>query len=545
MVVRLQEVENNQVTHPCEICGDDSQGNMLGGYYICEDCERNYTICDDCGGLVSCDNTVLARVGGENIYICDDCRDYYWYCEHCEMYVVTADWDHSRDCCVHCAETVNFDELDYRSEAVINSYGYKPKPKFIKGDNEATKRFYGMEIEIGDLAGAREGAEVVYPLFNTSGRRAYLKRDGSIRTGGYECVTHPMSSRSLHEWIDTDFTKAKKERYAYWNTDGCGVHIHVSRDSIGKLTLFKLNVLLNMLRGKNNLNFIKFFTNRTPNALNQWAKVSNQLPFTFLEHIKNGNGYTYDRYVAINQQNNKTIEFRIFNGSIDQQVLHSYLEFVECVLDFCVNTAVKDITVGDLFEFMLANTGAYKNLASRLTQQVKDTTTGKIHHELRVPEDSIPDKFDQYFLWTHNYSGTIRRWVCDYAVANWFITSAESRVLRGYAELVGKIKVERLKTISNKVEHIVLNKLLSRRKAKMWGTGNDDPVGRWLIDNGHDPDEYQKQLEELDKKITEELTLVSNKLQNALALERGRTVEREILYKKYYKNDLKAKTELR
>ena len=74
---------------------------------------------------------------------------------------------------------------------------------------------------------------------------------------------------------------------------------------------------------------------------------------------------------------------------------------------------------------------------------------------------------------------------------------------------------------------------------------NTDKVNEWLIDNGYDPDEYRKQLEELDKKITEERTLVSNKIQNATALERGRTADREILYKKYYKNDLKAKTELR
>lgn len=544
MVVRLQEVENTQVTHPCAVCGRDSHGNTMGDHYICEDCESFYTICDDCGELVHEDDTAVARVGSDNIHICTSCRDLYWYCEHCGMYVATSDWNQDRDCCTHCAETIDFDELDYRYEEEINNYSYKPKPKFIKGDNEVTKRFYGMEIEIGESIDARAGAQIVYPLLNKSGRRAYLKSDSSIRTGGYECVTHPMSSRSLHEWIDKDFTEAKKERYPSWNTDGCGVHIHVSRNSIGKLTLFKLNVLLNMLRGKNNLNFVKFFTNRTPNALNHWAKVSNQLPFTFLENIKNGNGYTYDRYVAVNQQNDKTIEFRIFDGSIDQSVLHSYLEFVECVLDFCVNTAIKNITVGDLFEFMLANTGAYKHLANRLIQQVKDTTTGKIHHELRVPEDSIPDKFDQYFLWTHNYSGTVRRWVCDYAVGSWVVLDSERRVLRGYTELVGNIKVERLKTISDKVEHIVMNKLLSRRNKIHWGMGGAE-VSEWLINNGYDPDEYTKQLEELEKKITEEQTLIRNKMRNALALERGRTVEREILYKKYYKNDLKAKTELR
>ena len=545
MVVRLQEVENTQVPHLCEVCGRDSHGNMMGDHYICEDCEDFYTVCDDCGELVSNEDTYVARVDGEDVLICDSCRDFYWYCEHCETYVPTSEWDEERDCCVRCAETIDFDELDYRHEETLNSYGYKPRPKFIKGDNEVTKRFYGMEIEIGDVGDSRIGAGEVYPLLNTSGRRAYLKRDSSISGGGYECVTHPMSSRKLHEWIDKDFTNAKRARGNCWRTDGCGVHVHVSRDSIGKLTLFKLNVLLNMLRGKNNLNFIKFFTNRTPNALNQWAKVSNQLPFSFLDSIKHGNGWTSDRYVAVNQQNDKTIEFRIFNGSIDQSVLHSYLEFVECVLDFCTNTAIKDITVGDLFEFMLANTGAYKNLANRLIQQVKDTTTGEIHRELRVPEDSIPDKFDQYFLWTHNYSGTIRTWVCNYATCNWFLLDYERRVLIGYAGLVGNIKVERLKTISNEVEHIVLNKLLSRHKKVLWSPNNIGNIDEWLIENGYDPDEYRNQLKELETKITNEQTLLNNKLINSLALERGRTVNREILYKKYYKNDLKAKTELR
>ena len=166
MVVRLQEAENTQVTHPCEVCGEDSHGNMVGDHYVCEDCANIYTTCDDCGELVRDEDRYVARVDGENILICDSCRDFYWYCEHCETYVPTSDWDEERECCVRCAETLNFDELDYRHEQTLNNYSYKPKPKFIKGDNEVTKRFYGMEIEIGDVDGATAGASVVYPLFN-------------------------------------------------------------------------------------------------------------------------------------------------------------------------------------------------------------------------------------------------------------------------------------------------------------------------------------------------------------------------------------------
>ena len=74
MVVRLQEVENTQVPHLCEVCGRDSHGNMMGDHYICDDCASVYTVCDNCGELVHYDDTYEARANGENIYICEDCR---------------------------------------------------------------------------------------------------------------------------------------------------------------------------------------------------------------------------------------------------------------------------------------------------------------------------------------------------------------------------------------------------------------------------------------------------------------------------------------
>lgn len=538
---------NNTPTKVCEGCGRKLKQSEIAlehdGKYLCSECSTTKTFCGDCGDLVANENIHTAHVDGAQIYICGACTSYYWYCEECGEYFCTSDFDQDFGRCRTCMEHFDRDEFTYRDEQTVNGYGYKPKPKFISQDKEKTKRFYGMEIEIGDFR-HQEGAKIVYNLINKCGRRAYLKRDGSIETGGYECVTHPMSSRSLHSWLDNELRNALETRgLDQLNTDGCGVHIHFSRDSIGKLTLFKLNVLLNMLRGKANKNFVKFFTQRSEDKLNRWSKICNDPPLWFVKRIKDGLGYDTDRYVAVNQTNSKTIEFRIFSGSIDIEILHSYLEFAECVLDFCVNTSIKNITVGDLFEFMLSNTGAYPRLANRLIGQVKDTTTGKITRTIRVPDDSIPDKFDQYFLWLHNYSGTLRTNAIFQLCSFYRLTRDEDYICTLYRNLVGLIKVERLKNFSQRVEHLLFNHIRRRHAKTIFNEACDTELGAklYISSLGMNWDVYKAQLMTLKQELELERTRV-NRLEKA---ERGRTVDREILYKKYYNNDLKASKELR
>lgn len=538
---------NRTPTKVCEGCGKKlKQGEIAlehDGKYLCHDCSTTKTFCEDCGEVVSNEEVEIANVDGSQIYICTGCTSFYWYCEDCGEYFCTDDFDQDFMRCRSCVEHLDRDEFIYRNEQTINGYGYKPQPKFISQDKEKPKRFYGMEIEIGDF-NPQEGANIVYELINEGGRKAYLKRDGSINTGGYECVTHPMTSRSLHVWLDNELRNALEKRgVGNLNTDGCGVHIHFSRNSIGKLTLFKLNVLLNMLRGKANNNFVKFFTQRSEDKLNRWSKICNEPPLWFIKAIRDRLGYDSSRYVAVNQTNSETIEFRIFSGSIDIEILHSYLEFTECVLDFCVNTSIKNITVGDLFEFMLANTGAYPRLAKRLIEQVKDTQTGKISRQVRVPENAIPDKFDQYFLWLHNYSGTLRSSVVQQLHACYRMTSEEMTICTLYSSLVGLIKVERLKNFSQRVEHLLVNHIRKRNNKEVFNAECEVELGAkaYIESLGVNWDVYKAQL----MTLKQELELERERVTRLEKAERGRTVDREILYKKYYNNDLKANKELR
>lgn len=538
---------NRTPTKVCEGCGKKLKQDEIAleydGKYLCHDCSTTKTFCEDCGEVVSNEEVEVANVDGTQIYICSRCTSLYWYCEGCGEYFCTCDFDQDFMRCCSCVEHLDRDEIVYRDERTINGYGYKPQPKFISQDKEKPKRFYGMEIEIGDFS-AQEGANIVYDLINKGGRKAYLKRDGSINTGGYECVTHPMTSRSLHLWLDNELRNALEKRGVdRLNTDGCGVHIHFSRNSIGKLTLFKLNVLLNMLRGKANKNFVKFFTQRSEDKLNRWSKICNEPPLWFVKAIRDRLGYDSSRYVAVNQTNSETIEFRIFSGSIDIEILHSYLEFTECVLDFCVNTSIKNITVGDLFEFMLANTGAYPRLAKRLIEQVKDTQTSKISRQVRVPENAIPDKFDQYFLWLHNYSGTLRTSAVQQLRICCRMTPNEEYICNLYSYLVGLIKVERLKNFSQRVEHLLFNHIRKRDSKEVFKSECEVESGvqAYIKSLGINWDVYKAQL----MTLKQELELERERVTRLEKAERGRTVDREILYKKYYNNDLKANKELR
>ena len=471
MVVRLQESDEETLTVVCDICGTRvplSTATMVDGSNLCEDClESNTFECNDCGirHLLSNAHIVVDTTGSE-FDVCSECRHDYWYCEHCGNYYYTEDFDSDLMCCNDCRESLDAEGIVYRDERILNGYGYKPKPKFIKDGKESTKRFFGMEIELGDRNACCH-TEDFYRVINNNGRSAYLKSDSSICGGGYECVTHPMTSRKLHQWLDESLAPAIANVYNSLSTAGCGVHIHVSRDSIGTLTLFKVTTMLNLLRGKANYKFIQFLTGREREQLTHWCKVTSELRLNLLSCIKNKDSLG-DRYLAVNHNNLQTIEFRLFNGTTSISTLHRYLDILESLLDYCANTALQDVSIGGWLEYVIANKGAYPFFKAHIIGQRTDTQTGKISHYCKIPADAIPDKYNQFFLWTHNYSGTLRHSTV-LNMINYFghyITSIERSILEAYTGLVGAISVKELIEISNKVESLVFNPVLRRRKSR-------------------------------------------------------------------------------
>lgn len=78
------------------------------------------------------------------------------------------------------------------------------------------------------------------------------------------------------------------------------------------------------------------FSRRTQSQLNQWAARYGykEHPQEILDHAKKGNGI--GRYASVNLQNQDTIEFRIFRGTLKYNTLIATLQLVDKICNMAV-----------------------------------------------------------------------------------------------------------------------------------------------------------------------------------------------------------------
>lgn len=78
------------------------------------------------------------------------------------------------------------------------------------------------------------------------------------------------------------------------------------------------------------------FSRRTQSQLDQWAARYGykEQPREILDHAKKGNGR--GRYASVNLQNENTIEFRIFRGTLKYNTLIATLQLVNKICDVAI-----------------------------------------------------------------------------------------------------------------------------------------------------------------------------------------------------------------
>ena len=92
-----------------------------------------------------------------------------------------------------------------------------------------------------------------------------------------------------------------------------------------------------------------------------------------------------DRYSMINLQNSKTIEFRMFNGTLNIQTLSKAIEFIHSLLAYCaqcsirdiVNRDTEDVRVDNYIQFLSKNQSKYINLCLFLNEEMGLSTQKK------------------------------------------------------------------------------------------------------------------------------------------------------------------------
>ena len=373
----------------CQTCFDDT-------FCICDDCGEPF-LADD-GWLVNYRNPnwhILSKVVCEsclenNYQRCEDCGEYWreddtYYTGH-GYHICASCYENGYGCCDDCNEIYHADDLIYSDrygEAycqscarthgghAINDYLYKPAPKFRhfnQNTNESVfsaspgNRLYaGFELELeSPREPAWDVAQTLIDNFDEDEDVFYCKHDGSL-DDGFEIVSHPMTLRA-HKTMDYSdmLAELKKAGCKSHNTTTCGLHVHVSRSFFTMSETVKLGLFVYFNKSR-----LETFARRTETYHAKFKPV--------LRSDLKAAGHSDRRYEAINFENARTIEFRLFKGTLNFETFMATLEFCDAVSRFVKTVSACSIVNKnggfDLFKTFVNKDGnrkLYKNLIQYL-----------------------------------------------------------------------------------------------------------------------------------------------------------------------------------
>ena len=315
----------------CSVCGkklSEEAANHFDGQIMCKDCfELKTTVCECCGERIWEED---AR-GNNRIILCNHCYEYnYTNCEECgalihndDAYYENSDNDYPY--CYTCYEKL------FKSS--IKSYCYKPDPIFYGSGS-----FYmGVELEIDDGGEDNDNADELLCIGNFKNNRIYCKHDGSIENG-FEIVSHPMGLEyHLNDmpWLKI-FDKAISMGYRSHQTSTCGLHVHVNRTAFGDDYDSQEEAIARVIYFvEKHWDKLLKFSRRTEANINRWASrygISSNAKDTY----KNAKDNRRGRYVAVNLENDNTIEFRLFRGTLRYTTFAATLQLVYEICRFAI-----------------------------------------------------------------------------------------------------------------------------------------------------------------------------------------------------------------
>lgn len=295
-------------------------------YYSIDYFERYFSPCQICG-----DPTESS--------ICSSCSDDYFYCERCEEYINNDDYGEDGICC----SCMNEDSSIYRHD-------YKPFPRFkyLKNDDRV---YFGLENE---AEGDRTTADKIDKDF------WYCKEDGSLQHG-FEMVSHPATYNYLmskKEEIGKTLKFLADNGMKSYDTTTCGMHIHISKNHFTSLDIYKF---LDFFY-KNQDFIFKISQRKKIDELSEWASLEREVE-TVRDRVKKSKDKNNTiRYSAINLQNSKTIEFRIFKGTLKVESFYKNIQFVKSLSEWVKITSIKDLTEQNFKNYISQNKKTYSYL---------------------------------------------------------------------------------------------------------------------------------------------------------------------------------------
>lgn len=208
----------------------------------------------------------------------------------------------------------------------VGSYHSHNYRKFF-GDNKGnTVPFLGVELEVdanryeNDTDDVSDGVEQIFPR-----NFIVFENDGSLNYG-FENITAPATfeyHKSIFQNYCDAFRYIVSEGFFSYNTHSCGYHIHFNRDFFtSKENTENLLYIFDKF-----WNEIELLSRRDHDQITNWARKYDDSPKTIVENMDD-----YSRYHCVNLDNYKTIEIRIFKGTLNPYVFFAILAFVNNII---------------------------------------------------------------------------------------------------------------------------------------------------------------------------------------------------------------------
>lgn len=234
----------------------------------------------------------------------------------------------------------NDEDFDYNDDAdEWRHVDYVPPPPPILGNYHSSKahqfpivddwsrernRWFGveLEVEIHDHKADRfHKAKQIHEVVNEGerGKRAFFESDGSL-SNGFEIVTQPMSLPMHQQFWNWLHNRDLVQHLRSHNTSTCGLHVHVNKDDLNKLVQSKIVTFVN---DPVNRDLITAVARRYAEG---YCKIKHK--------DLNNALVTTDRYEAVNVTGRRTLEFRIFKGSLKYESVMAAIEFVNALVLF-------------------------------------------------------------------------------------------------------------------------------------------------------------------------------------------------------------------
>jgi len=371
-----------------------SQDYLDHNYVIPEDKEF-YVNRDVCVYICDCDDVVLDRDYLDEHYdFCNHCDEWYprdgyehgewldnydeWVCEDCltrhyvrcescnswihdgDEYYDEDDEDEEHCLCSNCYNSGGPQRID-RNEN-LNAYvgGYHCNHgvwESYKLEEETNPPFYiGFELEVEPKRNSEYNAtKAAKSALNHI--HCILSHDGSLNQNGFEIVSQPQT----YEYVMKEYDKYKecfdeivKNGYVSHNSRNCGLHFHVTAPTqnrsraVARLWLiiesFK-EEFQKLSRRKGNFSYCEFLSDRSYDSDGKFKSIYKIAKVSEMEKEQT-------RYLTINDQNEKTVEIRLFKGTLNINTFFADLQLVNNLftLAYDIERPITEIKFSDLIQ---------------------------------------------------------------------------------------------------------------------------------------------------------------------------------------------------